>query len=559
MYKEERIESLRRNLERKKKTLGIDSDLLYIKGLHKFNNIKEIKYPKSVINARYTYILTDIKGRFDDIKRRDNVNMNKFDYIFDRIISEVNKKTFNDITRMIEGLTEEKMVETLNSYLDGILGKGNVVLSIETDENKKGYAKDLLKRREKALVNTILRFENSNRETNYSKYVTLDVLVKKIAGHVYENINDVFSGVEVSVYDISSVISKSIVLDAVNDYLFNDENFEFMKEKISEYLSCSNDFFSNISKDSFVSILRDNDYEVPSFLKIIIVLSMEEMLKKSFDIYQYEKEVESVSGDYAKTYTTKKNIPKKILDFMSCNDFLSMFGFVEADEECDLGKLRKLSNEFRLLANNLYLPIVKNNSLRFRKLGKLKAAGVYYPSFNTLAVDLDYVSSFVHEMFHMIDSEMDMLSLDSRFEIVLEKYRGCMDEYVDSLNDEKVSDSWYKGKNKYNRDYYRLNTEAFARMGEIYVTEMLGIKSSFAKVDYNSDIGKIVYPKNEELLYLIKEYYDELFICIKDRFDRVEFCKPQKDISESFEDKALINKVEFMDEDEFGISQISFF
>ena len=44
----------------------------------------------------------------------------------------------------------------------------------------------------------------------------------------------------------------------------------------------------------------------------------------------------------------------------------------------------------------------KNQSLRFRKLGKLKANGVYYPGYDTLAVDLDGVSSFIHEMFHIL-------------------------------------------------------------------------------------------------------------------------------------------------------------
>lgn len=525
MIKEkERIESLRKTISTKKEKLGLNTDILYLKSLSKYNNLEEVKYPKSVIKSYYSYTMRDVKGRFKDVDYKNFSDSNKYDYVFERIVAEVSKKVFKDISIMIENLNEVEIIKVISKYIADNTNLNSIQLIQVEDESIKEFYKSVLKSREKIEVNTILKIENSRYEGKYNSYTSYDAVIKKIAGSAYIG-KGKFTGLGVQVLDVFSIISTAMILKSVNDYVFSDEDkFNFMKEKISKKLNCEDSFFQNISKELFIEILEDNNYTVPTFLKAIIVLAMEEMLRESFDIYQYEERLKSISGDYAKTYMTKKNIPKKILSFMEDNNFLKMFGFVEADEDCELEKLDKLSNEFKDLSEKLYLPIVKNHSLRFRKLGKIKALGVYYPGFNTLAVDLDGVSSFVHEMFHMIDFENNILSLDVKFKPLLDKYRDLMDKYVDDLGEGHDSyNFWYKSKSKYTRGYYRSNEEAFARMGEIYVTDILKVNSSFAKIDYNSSIQKIVYPKNEELLELIKVYYDELFKNIEKNFKKVIF------------------------------------
>lgn len=526
MKEKERIESLRKTISNKKQQLGLNADILYLKSLSKFNNLEEIKYPKSVINTCYIYSLKDIKGRFTDTTFKNYKDSNKYDYVFGKIVAEISKKVYQDISELIENLSELEVIEVINKYILDNTDLENINLLKVEDEHMKEFYKSVLETREKIESNTILKVENPRYNGKYDSYTSYDVLIKKIADSSYFGKNR-FKGLTAQVVDIFSIIARAMVLKSVSEYIFSDnEKFNFMKGKVSNKLNCPENFFDNMSKDLFTEILEDNNYLVPTFLKTIIVLTMEEMLKESFDIYQYEERLKSISGDYARTYMTKKNIPKKTLEFMENNNFLNMFGFVEADEDCEIEKLNKLASEFEDLSKELYLPVVKNHSLRFRKLGKIKALGVYYPGFNTLAIDLDGVSSFVHEMFHMIDFENDILSLNSKFKPLLDKYRQLMDKYVDDLGQESPTYKfWYKGKSKYARGYYASNEEAFARMGELYVTEILNLKSSFAKIDYTSDIQRIVYPKNKEFLDLIKVYYDELFIDIKNNFEQVVFCK----------------------------------
>lgn len=554
MIKEkERIESLRKTISTKKEKLGLSTDILYLKPLSKFNNLEEIKYPKSVTNSYYIYTSRDIKGRFEDVTYKNPLDSNKYDYVYGRIVAEVSKKVFADISKLIENLDELEVIEVINKYIADNTNLENIKLLQVEDKEYKEFFKSVLKSREKIDVNTVLRVENSKYNEKYDSYISYDAMIKKIEGSAYTG-RGKFRGLSVRVLDIFSIIARAMILKSVNDYVFNNDKFDFMKKKISDKLNCENDFFENISKELFVEILEDNHYTIPTFLKAIIVLSMEEMLRESFDIYQYEERLKSISGDYAKTYMTKKNIPKKTLEFMDNNNFLNMFGFVEADEDCELEKLNKLADEFKNLSEKLYLPRVKNHSLRFRKLGKIKALGVYYPGFNTLAVDLDGVSSFIHEMFHMIDFENDILSLDTKFKPLLDKYRALMDKYVDDLGKEHDTYKfWYESKSKYARGYYRSNEEAFARMGEIYVTDILKLNSSFAKIDYSSNIQKIVYPKNPELLDLIKVYYDELFMNIKKKFERVTFDKSKNVVKDS-----NILKTELPLDNLIGLEQIAF-
>lgn len=563
MNEKERIESLRKTIVKKKEKLGLNDSILYLKSLNKFNNLDEIKYPKSVINSYYTYTARDINDRFKDVKYKDYKDSNKYDYVFNRIISEVSKKVFAEVTTIIDGMNEVEAIDAMYAYINKNTNIKNILLSKVEDKIEEEFYKTVVKFKEKLETNKILKLSNSKYKGKYNSYISYDVMVKKISGYTYKKR---YGGISVEILNIFSIIATAIVLKAVNEYIFSSEdNFNFIKEKMSKKLDGVDNYFENISNELFIEILEDNNYVVPTFLKATIVLSMEEMLRESFDIYQYEERLKSISGNYAKTYMTKKNIPKNTLDFMKDNSFLNMFGFVEADEECEIEKLNKLSEEFRYLSEKLYLPVVKNHSLRFRKLGKMKALGIYYPGYNTLAVDLDGISSFTHEMFHMIDFENNILSLDIRFKTLLDKYRDLMDEYVDNLGENhETYEFWYKSKSKYTRGYYRSNEEAFARMGEIYVTDILKLDSSFAKVDYTSDIHKVVYPKDEELLKLIKIYYSELFHNLEKNFKRVTFDK--NDNQEILKENNTLESQAFFDNtnieekvNSFSSKQISFF
>ena len=98
-----------------------------------------------------------------------------------------------------------------------------------------------------------------------------------------------------------------------------------------------------------------------------------------------------------------------------------------------------------------------------------------------------------------------------------------MDDALEQLDEQHPVKKLMDGKSKYGRAYYRSNEEAFARMGEIYVSEVLGIKTNFNRIDFDEEICKVVYPRTPEMLNLIKNYYTKLFMLLKDSKQIVKF------------------------------------
>lgn len=521
----ERIESLRKTIVAKKERLGVNSDILYLKGLKKYNNLEELKYPKSLSPYEYRYI-NDKKDRFKNVRYSKTIDINKNDYVFTKIVNEVAKKVILDFGENTEGLSMSDSIKFVNNYIKEKTYFTNITVEKATDERYIEFADYIISTYGKVEAKKIVKLVDSKRNKDRDTYSAIDsVLSKKVADRWYSGARE-YTGMHLDIASIATYIAKGIVIKTISEYIFKDEDkLNFIKDKISKVVEFDEEEFSTLSGELITEIVEDNHGEFVNFLKTVIALSMEEMLRESFDIHQYEERLESISGEYAKTYMTKKNIPKKTLAFMENNNFLNMFGYVEADEDCEISKLESLSKEFVDLSKKLFLPVAKDHALRFRKLGKIKANGVYYPRFNTLAVDLDGVSSFVHEMMHMIDFENNILSLDYKFKPLLNRYRTLMDEYV--LNkygkDSGAYNTWHKGKSKYNRGYYASNEEAFARMGELYVTDILKVETSFSKIDYSTDMQKIVYPKDAELLDMIKEYFNEVFINIKNKGVAVTF------------------------------------
>lgn len=521
----ERIESLRKVIARRKEELALDNDILYLKSLQKFSNLEEVKYPKLVTQSTCITQILDVKNRFEYFEYESFVESAKVVYIFDKMVNEVAKKVFKDIQALTKDLSEIDALCAIKKYISNNTEITSLKLSMVKNEKTKAYYRLAMKTEEKVDTHTILKLENeSYKEDKDGAYISYDVRTKKLEGRYIIGTRE-YEVPLLKFKDLSLIISKGIILKCVNEYLFtNGDNFNTIKCKmLDKVIDDNKDLFAGVSRKVFNEAFQENNFEMVALMKSIIVYSMEDMLKQSVDIGEYEKRLKSVSGDYAKTYMTKKNIPKKILDFMENNKFLNMFDYVEADEDCELDKLNKLSDEFEVLSRELYLPRIKNHSLRFRKLGKIKALGVYYPGFNTLAIDLDGVSSFIHEMFHMIDFENNLLSLESDFKPLLEKYRYLATKKVGDLGEQHpVYISW-NGKSKYNKMYYSSNEEAFARMGELYITEILKVDSSFSKINYDTEMQKVIYPRDKELLDLIKVYYDNVFKNLEENFERVVF------------------------------------
>lgn len=209
------------------------------------------------------------------------------------------------------------------------------------------------------------------------------------------------------------------------------------------------------------------------------------------------------SRSIATAFITKKNIPKTVLSAMEQTGFLRYFKYVEFDEDTDLESASAIEKEFVAMNKAYFSGSTFPVAIRFRKLGKHKASGLYYPFFNTLCVDIRSPSSFMHEYFHMIDNQLGDLSLDIGFQDVAEQYR---EAFLKGLEKEDAAiKAKLKGHSKYNISYYFRRAEIFARCGEIYLLRILKAESSLLQ----SSLG-YAYPESETLDSLIGDYYQSL-------------------------------------------------
>jgi hypothetical protein len=229
--------------------------------------------------------------------------------------------------------------------------------------------------------------------------------------------------------------------------------------------------------------------------------------------WKYYSDMEESVKTSAKVFQTKKNIPDYILKEMRESVFNKAFGYVEIDEDCDLDKIRAIAHEFTSFKER-FIPGFDSSkvALRFRKLGRHKALGLYFPMLGCLCVDLRSPSSFIHELGHCIDymhGGRHALSDRCEFYSVYTLYkRSLMGElYKDADKMAALSGS----KSKYNLRYYLLHTESFARCFELYVTKCLKVDSSLCK--QNNNMGW-AYPENEELLQAIRVYFDRLLVTV---------------------------------------------
>lgn len=208
---------------------------------------------------------------------------------------------------------------------------------------------------------------------------------------------------------------------------------------------------------------------------------------------------------YARSFETKKNIPKEVVYQMQQSKFNDYFGFVEFDELVDSKKISEIEKEFRAFELKVYERIIENKDavLRFRRLGHHKASGLYYPEFNCICVDIDNPSSLLHEYGHMLDYMNGKISEKGSFKPIIILYK---EKFLDGLKKEKI-----ELKGKYDTDYYMTPTEIFARSFEMYLKKIL-------KID-NSILGTcegFSYPDDEEYLLMIKKFFSDFLVKVKE-------------------------------------------
>lgn len=233
--------------------------------------------------------------------------------------------------------------------------------------------------------------------------------------------------------------------------------------------------------------------------ELFILLLKEYEIDKQEDAYERE-----LSSTCARAFETKKNIPQNVLQAMENSEFNRHYGYVEYDADVDLDKMKVIEQQYLAVSKYLGCTYLEDHSIRFRKLGKHKAAGLYYPTQYCLCVDISSPSSLLHEYFHLLDYTNGRLSRKFDFQTIRNEYA---DAILKTIKEDPDLEKQLFKKSKFNLSYYLQPTEIFARCGEIYLAKICKIDNSLIKPSMDFSFA---YPDSDRLCQLIEEYYTKL-------------------------------------------------
>lgn len=247
----------------------------------------------------------------------------------------------------------------------------------------------------------------------------------------------------------------------------------------------------------------DGSYQEMPLSNAVKNLIIPRLIRTMSNIREKTKQMMNEHSSYAKAFQMKKNISPTTTMIMQKNEFLWMYGEVELDNEVDLQKFHNLEIEFTELRKQLGLKQALDHSFRIRKLGRHKAAGLYYPYYKATVIDIDGPSSYAHELGHQLDHTIlpgQVLSEAINFDPIISMYERVVEANVSKL----PSSDGFKMKWEKKRSYYFYPSEIFARSFELFLSISLQLSTSFLKSDYNSP----EYPLDKDFLREIHQYFE---------------------------------------------------
>jgi hypothetical protein len=184
------------------------------------------------------------------------------------------------------------------------------------------------------------------------------------------------------------------------------------------------------------------------------------------------------------------------------------FRKVEVDTEkyegrdFDYFEFARVEADFEAIYNQLPHAVAQPE-LKFRKLGKHKATGLYSPNLNILAVDVRHTESFIHEYGHYLDFKYGT-STFSESEEFLRIARVYRSELLKLSRQEKYSAAASK------LDYYSIPTEIFARGFELWVQANIVSKSTLL-ANPDTYANKAEYVAFNQVKNALFSFYNKTF------------------------------------------------
>lgn len=218
--------------------------------------------------------------------------------------------------------------------------------------------------------------------------------------------------------------------------------------------------------------------------------------------HSLNREYARESGKTISTFRTDKKYQDEALNKST---LFNKMGFrkVEIDtqkyegETFDYEEFSKVEQDFLGVLDRL--PQAKAQpELKFRRLGKHKAWGIYSPALNILAVDVRNTESFIHEYGHYLDFKHgdEVYSEMSTFFPIIKAYEKKLTELAE--------DSKYAQKLTAKRmSYYLIPTEIFARAFELWVSGTIVSDATIISSTerYNSQPEYIAFSHIKELVF----------------------------------------------------------
>lgn len=396
------------------------------------------------------------------------------------------KKTLTHVTKNLS--EEEVNLENVHSALTNLLGYDCEIENIKRVEGLNLYlgkneTYDNYVAVDVPNYNGSNRIEKTDILTVYIDMSGKVALSKHGASYYWKKNSEHYGQSDFKVLNGKRLIASYLLWDKMTpetDELFW-EKYEYMDAEIMfENMDLGlDDFVVSLSdlKEYFIDNLfytRHKRFGRKLYDDLILEMILDEC-QEVLNIELMDKYVETQETEVATALQTKKNISGKILKAMEETKFLNNgFSYVEFDNQTDLEKISYLEEEWLEIKPKLTKLNVQPK-LRFRKLGKHNATGLYSPRHNTICIDIRNVKAMIHEVGHLIDFNLgtENISMSDDFKPILKSYR----EQVALL----PSDSYVLKK----KNYYLTPTEVFARAYELFMSDKLNTSFLQSTEKYN--------------------------------------------------------------------------
>lgn len=441
---------------------------------------------------------------------------------------DINKESSKNMDSIIKYMSKDiKDMDLANVHPSEYLRFNNFQISI--DELDDAKAVDLITRKYKATVQKVYQIIIEKADDILILYTVPSAKIPDSTRKY--TFSPSFNTSHIKILDIHYIYGMLKTIDIVCEEIKDKEQFylseEFSKASIfgNSYTTITAEDILNLPFLSNGSMLPTKKATYENFIRPIALTvdTIAVMQNVDINVELANKYTKETNSDCARAFETKKNIPRNVLDIMNSTTLLKDFSYVEIDEESDLSKYSSIEREWNLVRDLLsldkYLKDTKPE-LRFRKLGKHKALGLYYPTLKCMCIDTSSIASFMHEFGHFIDYTAGETQLSSTLDFypIIKNYKESYNRFIEN-NPNHESTDYLKRK----KSYYQTPTEIFARCLEIYLVNK-GVKTSFLKE--NLEIGYGYVKVDDYFMDLINDYYSKLVLITSEKLkilnDRLE-------------------------------------